>query len=94
MICPQCKEGSLVIKIGRYGNFTACSNFPKCKYIVKGEKEKAVETDYSCDQCGTGHFLIRDGKFGKFMACSNYPKCRNTKKIGRDGRPMEAKPRF
>ena len=80
-ICPQCKKGNLVIKTGRYGNFTACSNFPECKYIVKEDKAPPEKTGVMCDQCGTGEFLIRDGKFGKFMACSNYPKCKNTRKI-------------
>ncbi len=83
-ICPECKIGRLVIKTGRYGNFTACSNFPNCKYIVKEERAKPVDTGEICDSCNVGHMLIRDGKFGKFKACSNYPRCKNTKKITAD----------
>ena len=93
-ICPQCNIGHLVVKTGRYGNFTACSNFPNCKYIVKEEKEKPEDTGISCDQCGEGMLVIRTGRFGRFMACSNYPKCRNTKKIGSDGKPVEPKANF
>lgn len=31
--CPHCKEGTVVPKHGRYGNFNGCSNFPKCRYV-------------------------------------------------------------
>jgi len=45
--CPQCGE-HLVLKQGRYGPFTACSNYPKCKYI------KQETTGVSCPECGLG----------------------------------------
>ncbi|MBP9822464.1 MAG: topoisomerase DNA-binding C4 zinc finger domain-containing protein [Candidatus Pacebacteria bacterium] len=83
--CPECNVGHLAVKSGRFGNFTACSNYPNCKYIEKktpaAGAEKPVETDEICDKCNTGHFLIRTGQFGKFKACSNFPKCKNTKKF-------------
>ena len=86
-ICPQCKEGKLVIKMGRYGRFTACANFPNCKYIVKEPKPEPEDSGEICDKCGTGHMLIRIGRFGKFMGCSNYPKCKNIKKIPKEVAP-------
>lgn len=93
-ICPECKAGRLATKTGRFGEFVACSKFPDCKYIVKTDKQRPVQTDYSCDKCNDGKMLIRDGRFGKFMACSRYPKCQNTKKIGPNGEPRESKSRF
>ena len=93
-ICPQCKKGNLVIKTGRYGNFTACSNFPDCKYIAKENKTPAQDTGIPCDKCGEGMFVIRGGQYGNFMACNRFPKCKNTKKIGPDGQPMEPKAKF
>lgn len=93
-ICPQCKAGRLAEKTGKYGTFVACSNFPDCKYIVKEERAKPVDSGIPCDKCGQANLVIREGKFGKFLACPRYPKCQNTKKIGSDGRPMEPRPRF
>ena len=73
----------MVVKSGRYGNFTACSNFPACKNILKegGPKEEPEKTGEQCDKCGEGEMVIRTGRYGKFIACSLYPKCKNTKKI-------------
>src|SRR3989344_514672 len=79
--CPECKEGDLVEKMGRYGRFTACSRFPDCKYIQKKPKAEVETTGEKCDKCGEGEMIIRSGKFGKFLACSRYPKCKNTRKI-------------
>ena len=78
----------MVVKSGRYGNFTACSNFPDCKNILKESKPAAPveKTGEKCDKCGEGEFLIREGQYGKFKACSNFPKCRNTKKITQENK--------
>ena len=85
MKCDKC-GGDMVVKSGRYGNFTACSNFPDCKNILKEKKDgpPAERTGEKCDKCGEGEFLVRDGKFGKFKACSKYPSCKNTKKISEE----------
>ena len=40
--CPECGQG-LVVKLGKFGKFFACSGYPDCKYIRKMEKEKAEE---------------------------------------------------
>jgi len=83
-ICELC-GGKMVKKMGRYGHFIACSNFPKCKNILKTPKAEPEKTGVICDKCGEGEMVIRVGKFGKFMACSKYPKCKNTKKILAEG---------
>ena len=81
--CPECSE-PLLIKLGRFGRFMACSNYPECKFSKnlkkEGEEEKPVEepvmSDQKCEKCQEP-MLIKDGRYGKYLACSGYPKCRN-----------------
>lgn len=72
-ICEKC-GGKMVIRTGRFGEFLACSNFPKCKNtkpIIKEEKRVGV-----CPQCGA-QMVERKSKKGKiFYACSCYPDCK------------------
>jgi len=80
--CPKC-EAELLLRKGRYGEFIACSNFPKCKYtknIDGTEQEQPEETDEKCDKCGLP-MVIKNSKRGKFLACSGYPKCKNAKSL-------------
>lgn len=71
--CPDCGN-ELVIRNGRYGKFTACSNYPECKYIKK--EEKAVIEVLDCPNCN-GKIIERNTRKGKiFYGCSNYPKCK------------------
>ncbi len=68
--CPVCGK-KLAIKHGRYGEFTACSAYPACKYI------KLKTTGVPCvkDGCG-GEIVERKSRRGKtFYGCSNYPAC-------------------
>jgi len=77
-LCPECGK-ELVIRKGRFGEFIACSNFPKCKYTRAIEKEDK-KVDIKCDKCGAD-MVIKRGKRGEFLACSNYPECKNTKPL-------------
>ena len=83
--CPKCGS-ELLLRSGRYGNFIACSGFPKCKYTEqvegeeKEEKEEAATTDEKCEKCGSD-MVIKNGRNGQFLACSAYPKCKNTKTL-------------
>ena len=71
--CPECGS-PLVIRKGKYGEFVACSNYPKCKYIKKEQKE--TKEICKCPKCG-GTIIERTTKKGKtFYGCSNYPKCK------------------
>ena len=71
-ICPECGS-ALVIRKGKYGTFTACSNYPTCKYVKKEEKKK-IEI-MPCPNCD-GTIIEKKTKRGKiFYGCSNYPKC-------------------
>jgi len=68
--CPKCAS-DMVVRIGKYGPFVACSNYPKCKYI------KPSTTGVKCPQPNcTGDLIERVSKRGKFYGCSNYPKCK------------------
>lgn len=71
--CPECGS-PLVIRKGKYGEFTACSNFPKCKYIKSSEREVTEVCD--CPKCD-GKIIEKKSKRGKiFYGCNNYPKCK------------------
>ena len=79
--CPECKDGKLMEREGRFGKFIACSNYPKCKFIKKdAELEKQNSTGVACPICKTGMMTVRRGRFGNFYSCSNYPKCKNITK--------------
>lgn len=83
-ICPKCNKGNLVTREGKFGMFTTCSRFLKCKFIKKDkEREKANSTGVECPVCknalpaGRQGFLSeRRGRFGVFYSCSNYPDCK------------------
>lgn len=73
-LCPNCGS-PLVVKQSKYGKFTACSNYPTCKYIKSNKEEKEVKEIISCPKCD-GKILEKKTKRGKiFYGCSNYPKC-------------------
>lgn len=73
-LCPNCGS-PLVIKQSKYGKFTACSNYPTCKYIKSNKEEKELKEIISCPKCD-GKILEKKTKRGKiFYGCSNYPKC-------------------
>ena len=88
--CPECGS-ELVLRKGRYGEFIACSNFPKCKYSrnVAKDNEKSAETGTTTAAkpkrelkkldvpCPKcgGEIVERFSRRGKFYGCANYPKC-------------------
>ena len=71
--CPECGS-PLVIRKGKYGFFTACSNYPSCKYIKQEKKEEKEIID--CPNCD-GKIIEKKSKRGKiFYGCNNYPDCK------------------
>jgi len=69
--CPKCGS-PLVMKKGRYGEFKACSAYPKCKTIIREEKIVGVCPREECD----GNVVEKRSKRGKlFYGCSKYPEC-------------------
>ena len=70
--CPNCGS-PLVIRKGRFGEFVACSNYPKGKYIKNEPKE--IHVICKCPSCD-GDIVEKKSKRGKtFYGCNNYPKC-------------------
>jgi len=88
--CPECGS-ELVLRKGRYGEFIACSNFPKCKYSRNIAKDNEKSADAGTTAAAKpkrelkkldvpcpkcgGEIVERFSKRGKFYGCANYPKC-------------------
>ncbi|GAA7670171.1 type I DNA topoisomerase [Helicobacter pylori] len=77
--CPKC-GGELVKKNSRYGEFIACNNYPKCKYVKQTENANDGSKQESCEKCG-GEMVQKFSRNGAFLACNNYPECKNTKSL-------------
>ncbi len=77
--CPKC-GGELVKKNSRYGEFIACNNYPKCKYVKQAENANDGSNQESCEKCG-GEMVQKFSRNGAFLACNNYPECKNTKSL-------------
>ncbi|MFT2704037.1 type I DNA topoisomerase [Helicobacter pylori] len=77
--CPKC-GGELVKKNSRYGEFIACNNYPKCKYVKQTENTNDGAKQESCEKCG-GEMVQKFSRNGAFLACNNYPECKNTKSL-------------
>jgi DNA topoisomerase-1 len=73
--CPECNEGDLVIKEGRYGKFIACSNYPECKFTKNVEEQ----VNGKCPLCGSGLAARTSRKYKrKFYTCDKKgsdPEC-------------------
>ncbi|WRB31803.1 type I DNA topoisomerase [Helicobacter pylori] len=77
--CPKC-GGELVKKNSRYGEFIACNNYPKCKYVKQAENAHDGANQELCEKCG-GEMVQKFSRNGAFLACNNYPECKNTKSL-------------
>jgi DNA topoisomerase-1 len=69
--CDKCHEGKMIVKIGRFGKFLACNNYPKCK----NTKPLLNKIDMKCPKCKEGDVVIKFAKKRKFFGCSRYPDC-------------------
>ena len=83
-ICDRCGKG-MVIKVGKFGPFVACSGYPDCTNTRELEKsEPGSETDDTqdevCENCSKP-MVVKRGRFGQFLACTGYPECKTTRKI-------------
>jgi DNA topoisomerase I len=78
-VCPQCGEGTLVGKSGRFGPFVGCSRYPDCTYIRKEgpPPPEPLPFEVTCPKNGDGHLVPRRARRtgNVFWGCSNYPKC-------------------
>ncbi|MFB6225298.1 MAG: DNA topoisomerase, partial [Candidatus Paceibacteria bacterium] len=80
--CPKC--GSAVeMKLGKFGKFIACTQYPDCDFKDKTEEEKQFDQQFEgeeCPECGA-EMQVRRGRYGPFLGCSRYPECKGMKKI-------------
>ncbi len=71
-ICPNC-SAPLVQRLGRFGEFYACSAFPKCRYT---EPLESKTLGIKCPKCQTGEIVAKRTKTKKiFYGCNQFPKC-------------------
>src|SRR5215208_3874978 len=98
LTCVKCGTGELLIKFGRNGEFLACNRYPECDFTSDFHRDSegqilldaasAPETsDVMCNLCGKP-MIIKKSRFGPFLGCSDYPECKNTRRIGKDGKPV------
>ncbi len=86
-LCPKCptegrEPGRLQVRLGRFGKFIGCENFPDCDYIRNldgSERPEPELLDEKCPECGK-QLVKKVGRFGPFVGCSGYPDCRYIKK--------------
>lgn len=85
-VCDKCGS-PMIIRMGRFGRFIACSAYPKCKNTkpLPGEEKNEIAqpaepTNEICDKCGAP-MMRRVGRYGPFLSCSTYPKCKGIKNI-------------
>ncbi len=84
ILCEKC-GGEMLIKVGRFGRFLACSNYPGCTNIksLKEVSGKSMEPEFTgdtCEKCGS-RTVYRNSRFGKFIGCEKYPDCDFVKNI-------------
>jgi DNA topoisomerase-1 len=91
--CEKCAK-PMKIRLGRNGQFLACTGYPDCDGTRDLTAEEAKKygisaavgppapevAEQSCEKCGKP-MAVKRGRFGYFLACTGYPECRNTKKI-------------
>ena len=83
-VCDRCGS-QMLIKVGKFGPFVACSAYPECTNTRELEKNEP-ETDSGeeeiepCENCGKP-MVMKRGRFGQFLACSGYPECKTTRKL-------------
>jgi DNA topoisomerase-1 len=92
-VCDRCGKG-MVIKVGKFGPFVACSGYPDCtntRELEKSESNADVDEtqDETCENCGKP-MVVKRGRFGQFLACTGYPECKTTRKIISAGGAMKA----
>ena len=83
-LCDRCGS-PMLIKVGKFGPFIACSAYPECtntRELEKNEPESGTgeEEIEPCENCGKP-MVMKRGRFGQFLACSGYPECKTTRKL-------------
>ncbi|MBV8738052.1 MAG: type I DNA topoisomerase [Alphaproteobacteria bacterium] len=70
-LCPACSAGRLSLKLGRFGAFIGCSNYPNCRYTrplaVEGEGEETADTTLGTDPASGLEVMLKKGPFGHYV---------------------------
>jgi DNA topoisomerase-1 len=82
--CEKCGS-PMVIKVGRFGPFMACSAYPECTNTKELETQEVSDSEGEdepepCENCGKP-MVVKRGRFGQFLACTGYPDCKTTRKL-------------
>ncbi len=79
--CNKC-QSPMIIKVGKFGMFLACSAYPECTNTQELEQAEVTteQEEETCENCGR-QMVVKRGRFGQFLACSGYPDCKTTRKI-------------
>ena len=85
-VCGKCGH-FMIRRIGKFGKYLACSNYPECQNILSESAEEVSAV--RCPKCGE-NMVFKSGKFGKFLACPSYPDCRSTLSMPTDEVPKLA----
>ena len=88
--CDLCGK-PMIIKVGRFGPFLACTGYPECKHTKdiarSGEdatsEQAGDESTEVCEICGKP-MAMRRGRFGPFLACTGYPECKGKKNVRKE----------
>jgi DNA topoisomerase-1 len=90
--CPECKQGVLIVRAGRFGPFKACSNYPKCKYIAKedetGEHIVHEEARVLGKNANGVEIFLKKGPYGYYVEVSE----KGSKKPKRSSVPKDIDP--
>jgi len=83
-VCDRCGS-TMLIKVGKFGPFVACSGYPECTNTreletQEPESESGEEEIEPCENCGKP-MVMKRGRFGQFLACTGYPECKTTRKL-------------
>jgi DNA topoisomerase I len=95
--CENCGS-PMVIKLGRFGQFLACSNYPECRTTREVAKPAPADGDgasggagadgasesieETCELCGKP-LAMKRGRFGPFLGCTGYPECKNIRRVSK-----------
>ena len=79
--CDKC-QSPMIIKVGKFGMFLACSAYPDCQNTRELDKAESAseQEEEACENCGRS-MVVKRGRFGQFLACSGYPECKTTRKL-------------
>ncbi|MBQ8885313.1 MAG: type I DNA topoisomerase [Clostridia bacterium] len=82
-VCGKCGH-FMLRRMGKFGKYLACSNYPECRNIISESEEEI--SSVRCPKCGE-NMIVKNGKFGKFLACPSYPDCKTTLSMPSDEEP-------